>query len=793
MTTGRTRAALPASVTELVGRDALVAETAERLRRTSRMVTLAGPGGVGKTALALEVARECRDAEPDREVAVAHLGDATRPDELGREVVRALGIADQSCADPLDVLVDFLRDEERLLVLDNCEQLREAVGDLCAVLLEEAPGVRVLATSRQYLGIAGEHTVLVPPLSTRPDTDRRATGEPDAGRTDAGWTGSALSDAMRLLLRRAEAAGRRITADDDWDALGELVDWSSGLPLVLELVAVRLGGGMAPREILDRLDGGRLLATRTRRVRPHHRTLEQTLDWSYGLCSDEQQRLLARVSVFAGGFSLRTAEKVCSGDGIGEEEVMDLLADLVAQSLVMAGRDGRYHQLQPVREYGQRRLRALGEEQRLRDAHFGFFRGLAAELATTWYSADEVRLLKRGYDEMPNFRAALNHCAASPDRAGSGLALLHDLARLRLQFFFALLGEFRSLFRSLLALTPVEPTPERIGSSALLGWIMLCQGSQREAGVLLEHCRELVGDRDDIAPVVLFEGAYAMLVDGDPRCIGLLRRAVELFGGMGPEFHGDRGNFKLIWALAAGFYGDEATGIAAAEDYLAEARAAGAQWAISWALWARGLAPLRHGAPVEAVTWFRAALELQIDLREQWGGTWSSEAIAWALAGVVEQDEAASDVLETTAELLGAAVRMQKATGVAIAGLVPFRREREKAHAIVVARLGAARYQRAYDRGMAMANRDSVYALALSPEVDRRKASDATLVDLSPRQREIALLVSQGHPNHEIARRLHLSVSTVENHLTAIYAKVAVTNRVELGTWVGAQTGATPR
>ncbi|WP_433269600.1 helix-turn-helix transcriptional regulator [Actinosynnema sp. CS-041913] len=772
MTTGRTRAALPAPVTELVGREALAAETAERVSRTSRMVTLAGPGGVGKTVLALEVARRCR-AEDDRPVAVAYLGDVTRPDELRREVVRALGIADQSSADPLDVLVEFLRDKERLLVLDNCEQLWEAVGDLCAVLLAEAPGVRVLATSRQHLGIAGEYTVLVPPLSVRADAEQ--------------------SDAMRLLLRRAEAAGRKITAEDDCEALNELVDWSSGLPLVLELVAVRLGGGMAPREILDRLDGGRLLATRTRRVRPHHRTLEQTLDWSYGLCSESQRRLLARVSVFAGGFSLGAAEKVCSGHGIGEDEVVDLLADLVAQSLVMAGRDGRYHQLQPVREYGQRRLRASGEEQRLREAHCVFFRRLAAEFASTWYAADEVPLLRRGYDEMPNFRAALNHCATTPGLAELGLGLLHDLARLRIQFFCALLGEFRGWFQRLLDLTPAEPTPERIGSAALLGWIMLCQGSQDEAGVVLEHCRELVGDRDDVAPVVLLEGAYALLVDGDPKSIGVLRRAVELFEGMGPEFHGDRGNFKLIWAVAAGFYGDEATGIAAADDYLADARAAGAEWAISWALWARGLAPLRHGAPVEAVSWFRAGLEMQIGLREQWGSTWSSEAIAWALAAVVEQDSAASDVLEATAELLGAAVRMQKATGVAIAGLAPFRREREKAHATVVARLGAARCQRAYDRGTAMASRDAVYALALSPEVDRRRPSEVGLADLSPRQREIAVLVSQGHPNHEIARKLHLSVSTVENHLTAIFAKVAVVNRVELGTWVGAQTGAAPR
>ncbi|MEU7529155.1 LuxR C-terminal-related transcriptional regulator [Saccharothrix sp. NPDC042600] len=755
MTTGRTRTGLPAPVTELVGRDALVADTTGHVLGPDRVVTLAGPGGVGKTVLALEVARQCR-ARHAFPVAVARLGDVTRAEELHREVVHAVGITDQSDADPVDVLLDHLRDRELLLVLDNCEHLAEAAGDLCAVLLEEAPGVRVLATSRHHLGIAGERTVVVPPLSL------------------AGGPGS---DAMRLLLRRAEAAGRATrSASADEAALAELVEWSSGLPLVLELIAVRLGGGMAPRDVLDRLDGGRLLATRTRRVRSHHRTLEQTLDWSYALCSPEQQRLLARVSVFAGGFSLAAAEEVCAGEGIGAHEVLDLLADLVAKSLVNAGPDGRYRQLQPIREHGRRRLAALGEQDRVRDAHSAYFRALAARYAATWYSPDEVALLGAAHDEMPNFRAALNHCATTPERAELGLGLLTDLGRLRVQFFHALLGEFRTWLTTLLDLAPVRPSPERVGATVTLGWIALCQGSQDAARAALAHCRELIGPAE-VAPVVFLEGAWAMLVEDDPRGITLLGRAVEL-----ADSPGDRGQFKLIKALAAGFHGDERTGADATADCLADARAAGATWAASWARWACGLVPLRHGDPARAVEWFRESLETQVALREQWGSTWSSEAIAWAQAAVADRDSSASGVLESTAELLGAAVALQEATGVAIGGLVPFRRRREQARRTVVASVGETRFREAFQRGTGM-DREAVYALALRPKVRR-----VALADLTTRQREIALLVAAGHPNHVIATRLHLSVSTVENHLTALFAKVGVANRVELAAWVAART-----
>ncbi|MEJ2853599.1 MULTISPECIES: ATP-binding protein [unclassified Saccharothrix] len=754
MTTGRTRTGLPAPVTELVGRDALVAETADHLLGPDRVVTLAGPGGVGKTVLALEVARRHRDRH-DGDVAVARLGDATRAEELHRAVVHAVGITDQSSADPVDVLVDHLRDRELLLVLDNCEHLAEAAGDLCAVLLEEAPAVRVLATSRHHLGIAGERTVVVPPLSL---------------------DGGADSDAMRLLLRRAETAGHHVTPSGDRAALAELVEWSSGLPLVLELIAVRLGGGMSPRDVLDRLDGGRLLTTRTRRVRSHHRTLEQTLDWSYALCSPEQQRLLARISVFAGGFSLHAVEEVCSGDGMARHDVVDLLADLVAKSLVNAGRDGRYHQLQPIREHGRRRLAGLGEQDHVRDAHSRYFRALAARYAADWYSPDEVALLRAAHDEMPNFRAALNHCTTSPDRAELGLGLLTDLSRLRVQFFHALLGEFRTWLSTLLDLAPVRPSPERVGATAALGWIALCQGSQGAALAALAHCRELVGPAE-VAPVVFLEGACATLAADDPRGIHLLDRAVEL-----ADTPGDRGQFKLIRALAAGFHGDEAAGTAATEDCLADAEAAGATWAVSWAGWACGLVPLRHGDPAQAVAWFRESLETQVELREQWGSTWSCEAIAWALAAVAERDTSASGVLESTAELLGAAVGLQQATGVSIGGLLPFGRQRDKAKNTVADLLGDDRFQAAFKRGTTL-DRESVHELALRPPFRR-----AALADLTTRQREIALLVAAGHANHVIAARLHLSVSTVENHLTAIFTRAGVTNRVELAAWIGRNT-----
>lgn len=768
MNEGRARLAPPTELTSLVGRELLVDETRQQLER-ARLVTLAGPGGVGKTRLAMEVARRCRDE--GMVVGTAHLADVTTPEGLERAVIGALGIVDQSSKAPIDVLIDHLRDQTALLVLDNCEHLWDAVGDLLAVLLPEIRELRGLATSRRYLEVAGEHVLQVPPLSLPTDgVDQR---EPED-----------RSDSTRLLLDRASAAGRVITDDDDWDALVELVHRSGGLPLVLELIAVRLGRGTAPRSILDRLDSGRMLTARgTRRMQPHHKTLQQVLDWSHDLCSEGERWLWARISVFAGGFDLAAAEQVCSDADIAADDVVDLLEGLVQQSLLTSGPDGRYDQLQPLREYGARRLDALGERSRIQEAHCAYYQGLAAEAAQRWFSPAEVHWLSWADRELPNLRAALNYCAVTPGKAETGLTLAVDLARLRTPFFSGLLGEFIHWLGRLLAQVPVEPSPVRIGASALLGWIRLCQGSQADARTQLDHCRDLVGsDGDDSAPVAFLAGTYALLAEHDPIALDLLAKAHAGFGEMGEAYAGDQSLVALILGIAAGFLADEQAGAEASADCLAVAEAQGAEWAISWALWAKALVPLRHGRPLEAIELMQRSLRTQIELGDRWGTTWSAEAIAWGIAAL--------DLPVPAATLLGGTIRLQEATGVAIAGLLPFGRAREEATTRVERLLGKRAYDDAYHRGRQL-TADQVYALALlSPDATATHpaaTSAVTLDSLSGRQRQIAALIARGLENRQIATELHLSVRTVENHIAGIFARLGVHNRAQVAAWVAEQ------
>jgi predicted ATPase/DNA-binding CsgD family transcriptional regulator len=817
--------------TALVGRDALIADVVAFIEGQGhkRVLTLLGPGGVGKTSLAEEAARRAErrvwehpaaaGAAVRRDVAIAYLAELKAPDEerLHRIVLQALEITDQGVDRPLPVIADNLRRREQagrrtLLVLDNCDHLLDDVVDLVERLLDEVPGLRVLLTSRETLELAKELVVAVPPLAL----------EPSDGAADADYrkqSGGPLSDAERLLVQCLNDRDLWLTPEDDWESLRRLVAWTDGIPLVLIFVAVRLLGGMAPREVLENLDKGRLLHARAggrrgRRqgLKTHHPSLTATMDDSWRWLTPQQAALAARISVFADGFTVGDVEAVCAdpdptaGPGgavrVDRGEVADLVNDLIQKSLIKRHGPGKLGQLNPVREYAEARLVERGELESMRTRHARHFRDLARHYAETWYGPGEVELLRRANEQMANFLAAMDWCAEpAADQAGTGLEIVYHLARLRLPFFFARLGEWCDQFTRFLNLLPVEPTPERIGASASLGWIRLCQGLPEQAEIHLRHCRELAasadGPADDFPPLVFLEGAWLMEGTGTPDCITVLGRAVELLEHSGPEFRGDRGNFLLMWALGSGFWGDDATGTRIAQLCLDDAQAAGARWAISWAQWARGLAPLMHGRPVEAVRWFRAGLETQIELGERWGSTWGTEACSWALAAIAgrlaagDAEDGARQVAEAAAVLMGGALAIQRDTHVNVIGLVPFRRERERAHATLTRLLGPRRFRECFDKGAAMPAAE-VHRFALTAHIvggdtlrqREERYANATWSTLTRRQQEIADLVSQGLTNQQVAGRVHSSRGAVEQQLTVIYRTLGVTDRTALTAWV---------
>ena len=371
----------------------------EGLLGTARLLTLVGPGGVGKSRLATRVAGELVPRYRDGAwlVELAALADASL---LPQHVITGLAVAAKSGSTALESLRTHLADRELLLVLDNCEHLSAPCATLARNLLGAAPGLTMFVTSREPLGVPGETLWPVPPMSL-----------PGPGQT--AWE----SDSVQLFVERASAVDPRFGSSNDTGAVvADICRRLDGLPLAIELAAARVRT-LSVTEIADRLrDRFRLLVGRDPTAPDRHQTLSAAVDWSYEALSPTQQELFSRVSVFAGGFLLDAAAAVCSR-GRDDADVFDGLADLVDKSLVQADRSGtttRYRLLETLRQYGAERLAASGEEATVRDRHLTWVRSLAEEADVGLDGGDQASWLQRLDAEEDNVRAALDWAVAHP-------------------------------------------------------------------------------------------------------------------------------------------------------------------------------------------------------------------------------------------------------------------------------------------------------------------------------------------------------------------------------------------
>ncbi len=406
---------LRAELTSFVGRDRELAEVG-RLTGTSRLTTLTGTGGAGKTRLAVEVARTRLGTMPDG-IWLVELAPVSDPGEVVQAVLAVLGLRDQARlsssrlrategpADPLDRLVAALAGKQALLVLDNCEQVIGAAAKVADRILGHCPGVRIIATSREPLAITGEMLWPVGPLSLPP---------PDADAAAA--TGYA---SVRLLADRALAVRPdfRVT-DRNVAAVAQICRALDGIPLAIELAAARLRA-MAPEEVAARLDNRfRLLTAGSRTALPRHRTLRAVVDWSWELLGEAERALCRRLSIFAGGATLEAAERVCAGGPVAAADVLDLLTVLVDRSLLVVRPDAggsRYRMLETIRAYGQERLAEAGERDRVRAAHARYFLALAEAAAEHLRDAEQLTWLDRLAADHDNLHAAVRHAVAAAD------------------------------------------------------------------------------------------------------------------------------------------------------------------------------------------------------------------------------------------------------------------------------------------------------------------------------------------------------------------------------------------
>src|SRR5829696_7495327 len=486
--------------TSFVGREREILEVKRTLSAT-RLLTLTGTGGSGKTRLALEVARDLVGSYADG-VWLVELAPLSEPGLVAQEVARALGAQEQPGRPLLESLLDTLDDKEMLLLLDNCEHLIDAVASLTITFLDSCPRLRVLATSRERLGVTGELTWLVPPLSVPGAGDTLPVEELEG------------YESARLFADRASKGhpGFELTPENA-RAVSQVCTRLEGIPLAIELAAARVGIPSAG-QIFERLDHSLKLLTGGGRTEDHrHRTLRATLDWGYELLDEPEQALFGRLSAFAGGFTLEAAESVgARGEGMEEEDVLELLTMLVDKSLVVAEesweRGARYRLLEPVRQYAREQLDASGEAEAIGSRYAEFFLALAEEAEPELKGPRQVEWLDRLETEHDNLRAALS------GSLGRGVDLGPRMAGALCLFWYTrgYLSEGRTYLE---AVARSDMVPARARARALdgLGWIAEPQGDYERARTAYEESLELYrrsGDKKGVANALGDLGSLAL-------------------------------------------------------------------------------------------------------------------------------------------------------------------------------------------------------------------------------------------------------------------------------------------
>ena len=566
---------LPTSLTTFIGREKEQRKIVSLLAK-NRLVTLTGAGGIGKTRLSIQTVFAILKDFPDGTwlVDLAPLSD---PELVPTTALTNLGLSEQAGRSPLDILTDFLQNKRVLLILDNCEHLVQACAQLVETLLHLSPNLRILATSREALGIDGEMLYLIPPLTT-----------PD--RVHATLDTLLYYEAVQLLIERAQTAlpGFSLTYDNA-PAIVQLCQQLDGIPLALELAAARVKV-LRMEEIAARLnDRFRLLTGGARTALPRHQTLQAMMDWSHSLLSEFERILLRRLSVFVGGWSLAAAESVCGDEKINADEILDLLTQLLNKSLVIAdreqGKETRYRMLETIRQYAQRKLLAAGEGDLLSQRHLAYFVDLAEQAEAELRGPKSVTWLDQLEMEHSNIRAALE-CGQTVGYVDMEMQLAGALWRFWFQRGY--LGEGQQWLER--SWGHIDTTPAiRARALAGAGFLANFRGDTARALLLCTESLRLAREIDDkwlIAfSLCLLGESYCQNKDYD-RANTCLEESLTL-----ARNNGDRWLivFSLVQSVELSQQQHKTAQAAAfAEESLGLARQVGDQWLIAFSLFRLG-------------------------------------------------------------------------------------------------------------------------------------------------------------------------------------------------------------
>jgi predicted ATPase/DNA-binding CsgD family transcriptional regulator len=752
---------LPAEVTSFVGRRQERAEV-KRLLSLARLVTLTGVGGVGKTRLAFRTAADLQKAFSDG-VYVAQLADLNDPELLEQVVVSAVGIRDPS-GHPFVALTSYLGDDRALLVLDNCEHLPDACGHFVSELLRACPQLRVLTTSREALRIEGEHLFVVPPLST-PDP-----GEP--------LTPSRLQryEATNLLVDRAAAVLPDFSVtQENCAAVAQLCQTLDGIPLSVELAAARLPG-LSPKQIVHRLeDRFHLLTEGDRQAPARHQNLSALIEWSFELCSPEEQLLWARASIFPGSFDLPAAEAICSGGELTRDRVLETVAGLVTKSILIRDEntgEARYRMLETIRQYGRPRLAEPDSEESLQRRHREWYYRVASRAKQEWFGANQPEWLARLQSDHANLRAALDLSFASPKEARTGL----DLAA-SLWFYWIATGfltEGRRWLHRGLELDR-EASPARNTALWVAAWLAAVQGDFQAATAMLDEARAMGRSRGDsavLAYVAQTEGMSALLQNDLPRARGLFEEALGRHR-LAEDPAGVANDLMQLCVIAS-LEGDPEGATTFGQECLSIYDAYGERWYKSYALCDLGISLWQQGNADEAAAVERESLLLSRSFNQKLGIGMSVEVLAWI--AVTNGD------FGRAAHLLGALQEIWRAIGVPESGLGHFTGYHEQCVARAREELGEQEFDHFRSAGEGF-DLDELVAYALDEHSPRERDS-ATPTPLTPRELEVAELLGKGKTNKEIATILLIAPRTAEGHVEHILTKLGFATRTQVAAWV---------
>jgi predicted ATPase/DNA-binding winged helix-turn-helix (wHTH) protein len=636
---------LPVPLTNFIGRDRELAEL-WRLVASTRLLTLTGAGGCGKTRLALELAANVLDRFPDG-VWVVDLAAISNPNLVAQSVASVLDVREGPQRPIREALVDYIRNRHILLVLDNCEHLIAACAQLADALLRTAQRLRILATSREGLGITGETLWRVPSFSV-PEPPQAASAET-----------LAKYDAVRLFVERAAAIDPAFAVTGANAAtVAQVCHRLDGIPLAIELAAARVNV-LSIEQIDSRLnDRFHLLTGGSRTAVARQRTLKATVDWSYDLLSDPERQLLRRLSVFAGGWTMEAAEEVTSDNTSEREGVLDFLSRLVDKSLVNVDshidESRRYRFLETVRQYARKRLLRSGEAERLRDRHLTFFHELVRCAEPELTRSRQVTWLNRLQQEHDNLRLALEWCLASPERAVQSLELAATL-----NWFWIKRGYFREGQEYLeRALSACGNTPSVLRARALmsLGSMTFFQGDFVRARVWLKESAALARDTGDLSVVGFSLGmmALAALELGDIAEGGQFATEGQA-AGRASATPWVQGPSLACLAYLAMHDGDFDRAGQLHEEALELTRRQGEKWGMGISLFDLALLRVVQQRHAEA----RALCSEGIALHEEFG---DRRGIAWCL-GILSGAEAADGHALRAARLRGAMEGLLESVG----------------------------------------------------------------------------------------------------------------------------------